>query len=177
MKIKIDPSKRVTLYNTEFDEMRHKLDTTLQNTLKAMLATNIDAAAIGLKINIDLVKVVVDDNNAPTGQREAMKPEISARIASAMTKRVDTRCNVIGKASNKELLIDDDGNFCLVSAEEASGQLSMFNSWDEFREAATEGQPVPIRDDDEEEEMPFAEDPDEDDEDDEETEDEDDADV
>jgi len=177
MKIKIDPSKRVTLYNTEFDEMRHKLDTTLQTTLKAMLATNIDAAAIGLKINIDLVKVVVADDNAPTGQREAMKPEISARIASAMTKRVDTKCNIIGRASNKELLIDDDGNFCLVSAEEASGQLSMFNSWDEFREAATEGQPIPIRDDDKEEEMPFAEDPDEDDEDDEETEDEDDADV
>lgn len=135
MKIKIDPSKRITLYNHEFDEMRHALDTTIQTTLKAMIAREMDAAGIGLKINIDLIKTVVKDDNAPTGTREAMKPEISARIVAAMQQRVDKKVGVIGRASNKELLVDDEGNFCLVSPEETSGQLSMFNSWDEFKEA------------------------------------------
>ena len=172
MKIKIDPSKKLTLYSQEFDEMRNNLDLTLQTTLKAMIAKNMDAAAIGLKINVELIKVDLADDNAPTGTRPAMKPEISARIVAAMQQRVDKKCNVIGRASKKEILIDDDGNMCLVSEEEASGQLSMFNSWDEFKDATTEGQAVPISEDDEDDEMPFAEAPDDDEE-----EDDDDADV
>ena len=139
MKIKIDPSKKLTLYSQEFDEMRNNLDLTLQTTLKAMIAKNMDAAAIGLKINIDLIKCTLKDNNAPTGEREAMKPEISARVVAAMQQRVDKKCNVIGRASKKEILIDDDGNMCLVSEEEASGQLSMFNSYDEYVEEAVDG--------------------------------------
>lgn len=137
MKIKIDPSKKLTLYSQEFDEMRNNLDQTLQTTLKAMIAKNMDAAAIGLKINVELIKVDLADDNAPTGTRPAMKPEISARIVAAMQQRVDKKCNVIGRASKKEILIDDDGNMCLVSEEEASGQLSMFNSFDEFVEEVT----------------------------------------
>ena len=172
MKIKIDPSKKLTLYSQEFDEMRNNLDLTLQTTLKAMIAKNMDAAAIGLKINVELIKVDLADDNAPTGTRPAMKPEISARIVAAMQQRVDKKCNVIGRASKKEILIDDDGNMCLVSEEEASGQLSMFNSWDEFKDATTEGQAVPISEDDEDDEMPFAEAPDDDEE-----EDDDDADM
>jgi len=129
MKIKIDPSKKLTLYSQEFDEMRNNLDLTLQTTLKAMIAKNMDAAAIGLKINVELIKVDLADDNAPTGTRPAMKPEISARIVAAMQQRVDKKCNVIGRASKKEILIDDDGNMCLVSEEEASGQLSMFNTY------------------------------------------------
>ena len=139
MKIKIDPSKKLTLYSQEFDEMRNNLDQTLQTTLKAMIAKNMDAAAIGLKINVELIKVDLADDNAPTGTRPAMKPEISARIVAAMQQRVDKKCNVIGRASKKEILIDDDGNMCLVSEEEASGQLSMFNSYDEYVEEAVDG--------------------------------------
>lgn len=140
MKIKIDPSKRITLYSHEFDEMRNNLDQTLQTTLKAMIKKNMDAAAIGLKINIELINVDLKDDNAPTGVRPAMKPEISARIVAAMQQRVDKKCNVIGRASRKEILIDDDGNMCLVSEEEASGQLCMFNNWSEFKDAAEEDQ-------------------------------------
>ena len=110
MKIKIDPSKKLTLYSQEFDEMRNNLDLTLQTTLKAMIAKNMDAAAIGLKINVELIKVDLADDNAPTGTRPAMKPEISARIVAAMQQRVDKKCNVIGRASKKEILIDDDGS-------------------------------------------------------------------
>ena len=139
MKIKIDPSKKLTLYSQEFDEMRNNLDQTLQTTLKAMIAKNMDAAAIGLKINVELIKVDLADDNAPTGTRPAMKPEISARIVAAMQQRVDKKCNVIGRASKKEILIDDDGNMCLVSEEEASGQLSMFNSYDEYVEETVDG--------------------------------------
>ena len=136
MKIKIDPAKKITLYNPEFDEMRNDLDVTLRNTLKSMLALNMTSATVGLKIDIELIKEVVKDDNAPTGQREAMKPEISARTVAAMQKRLDKKCKVIGKASNVEVLVDDTGEFFFVTKEEASGQLSMFNSYDEFLDAA-----------------------------------------
>ncbi len=156
MKIKIDSAKKVTLYNPEFDEMRHALDTTLQTTLKSMLAKNMTGASIGLKIDIMLIKQVLNDDNAPTGKREALRPDINARIVAAMQQRVDKKCNVIGKTSNVELLVDDAGDFFFVSKEEASGQLCMFNSWDEFKEAAEENRK------DEAEENPFADDPGED---------------
>lgn len=135
MKIRIDSAKKVTLYNPEFDEMRHALDVTLQKTFKSMLASNMTGATIGLKIDISLEKQVVTDNNAQTGQREAMKPEINARVVSAMQRREDKKCKVVGRTSNVELLVDDTGDFFFVTKEEASGQLSMFNSWDEFKEA------------------------------------------
>lgn len=140
MKIKIDSNKKVTLYNPEFNEMRNALDTTLQATLKSMIAKNMTGASIGLKIDISLIKQVIKDDNAQTGQREALRPDISARIVAAMQQRVDKKVGVIGKTSNVELLVDDTGDFFFVTKEEASGQLSMFNSWDEFQEAAEENQ-------------------------------------
>lgn len=140
MKIKIDSNKKVTLYNPEFNEMRNALDTTLQTTLKGMIAKNMTGATIGLKIDISLIKQVIKDDNAQTGQREALRPDINARIVAAMQQRVDKKVGVIGKTSNVELLVDDTGDFFFVSREEASGQLSMFNSWDEFQEAAEENQ-------------------------------------
>ena len=140
MKIKIDSNKKVTLYNPEFNEMRNALDTTLQTTLKGMIAKNMTGATIGLKIDISLIKQVIKDDNAQTGQREALRPDINARIVAAMQQRVDKKVGVIGKTSNVELLVDDTGDFFFVTKEEASGQLSMFNSWDEFQEAAEENQ-------------------------------------
>lgn len=140
MKIKIDSTKKVTLYNHEFDEMRNALDTTLQTTFKSMLAKNMTGARIGLTIDIMLMKQVLKDDNAPTGQREALRPDISARIVAAMQQRVDKKVGVVGKTSNVELLVDDTGDFFFVTKEEASGQLSMFNSYDEFLEAAKENQ-------------------------------------
>ena len=136
MKIKIDANKKVTLYNYEFDEMRHALDTTLQTTLKSMIAKKMTGARIGLTIDIMLMKQVITDNNAQTGQREALRPDITARIVAAMQQRVDKKVGVVGKTSNVELLADDAGDFFFVTKEEASGQLSMFNSYDEFLEAA-----------------------------------------
>ena len=138
MKIKIDSNKKVTLYNHEFDEMRNALDMTLQTTFKSMLAKNMTGASIGLKIDITLMRQVLKDDNAPTGQREALRPDISARIVAAMQQRVDKKVGVVGKTSNVELLVDDTGDFFFVTKEEASGQLSMFNSWDEFAQSATE---------------------------------------
>ncbi len=157
MKIKIDSNKKVTLYNHEFDEMRHALDMTLQTTLKSMIAKNMTGASIGLKIDISLIKQVIKDDNAQTGQREALRPDINARIVAAMQQRVDKKVGVVGKTSNVELLVDDSGDFFFVTKEEASGQLSMFNSWDEFQEAAEAEQH-----DGEDEDMPFADAPEED---------------
>ena len=126
MRIKIDSTKKVTLYNHEFDEMRNALDVTLQTTLKSMIAKNMTGASIGLKIDITLMKQVLKDDNAPTGTREALRPDINARIVAAMQQRVDKKVGVIGKTSNVELLVDDTGDFFFVTKEEASGQLSMF---------------------------------------------------
>ena len=140
MKIKIDANKKVTLYNHEFDEMRRALDTTLQTTFKSMIARDMTGARIGLTIDIMLMKQVITDNNAQTGQREALRPDINARIVASMQQRVDKKVGVVGKTSNVELLVDDAGEFFFVTKEEASGQLSMFNSWDEFKEAAEENQ-------------------------------------
>lgn len=135
MKIKIDDAKKINLYNPAFDEMRHNLDRQLQGIMRKMIGKDMDAASIGLKIDIELLKSTITDNNSPTGTRESIIPEISYRIVSAMQSRTDTKGNVVGRRSNKELLIDDEGNVGLVSQEEASGQLSMFNTWDEFKEA------------------------------------------
>ena len=151
MKIKIDDAKRINLYNPEFDKMRHNLDRQLQSTLRKMIGKDMDAASIGLKIDIELLKTTVNDSNASLGVRDAITPEISYRLVSAMQNRTDTKGNVVGRRSNKELLIDDEGVAFLVSKEEASCQLCMFNSWDEFKEAVederTDGEDEATEDD------------------------------
>lgn len=181
MKIKIDSNKKVTLYNHEFDEMRNALDMTLQTTFKSMLAKNMTGASIGLKIDISLIKQVIKDDNAQTGQREALRPDINARIVAAMQQRVDKKVGVVGKTSNVELLVDDTGDFFFVTKEEASGQLSMFNSWDEFKDAAEENQDAADAEDTDEpqdtEDAGEDDDAEDETEDTEETEDEDDADM
>lgn len=135
MKIKIDPEKKISLYMSEFDEMRNVLDGTIQNTLRQMARKDMNTAAIGLKIDIRLLKTVVKDDNAQTGSREQVTPDIGYKIASVIQDKDDVKGDVIRRGSGKEILTDGL-NFYLVPDEEASGQLSMFNSWDEFAEEA-----------------------------------------
>lgn len=135
MKIKIDPEKKITLYSREFDQMRHTLDQTLQSVIRQLIKKDMNNAGIGLKIDINLVKLEVADDNAPTGTRESVIPEINYKIAFVIQQKGDAKDSVVSKAAGKELLTDGSGDFFLVSKEEASGQLSMFNSWDEFEEA------------------------------------------
>ena len=63
-------------------------------------------------------------------------PEVEYKINFTMQQKGSADGAIIPKGSD-ELLVDDNGDFFLVSREEASGQLSMFDSWNEYVEAVT----------------------------------------
>lgn len=137
-KIKLDPEKRIHLGNRDFDQMRAMLDLALQQTMVKMLDKDLDSGAITLKITIDLNRDVISDENAPMGTRPAIHPEMEYKIGATVQEKYGTDGDIIPKGSD-ELLVDGDGGFFLVSREEASGQLSMFNSWDEYKSAVEDG--------------------------------------
>lgn len=134
MKVRIDPEKKIHLYNRDFDEMRSSLDTTLQRTMAQMLGKDMDSGSITLKIDIGFERDVVRDDNAQSGERPAIHPEIDYKISFTMQQKGSVDGAIIPKGSD-ELLVDDNGDFFLVSREEASGQLSMFNSYDEYTDS------------------------------------------
>lgn len=137
MKTKIDAEKRIHLYNRDFDEMRNALDITLQQTLARMLGKEMDSGSITLKIDIGLERDVVRDDNAQSGERPAIHPEMDYKITFTMQQKGGIDGEIIPKGSD-ELVVDGNGAFFLVSKEEASGQLSMFNGWDEYARAMTD---------------------------------------
>ena len=138
MKINIDPEKKIHLYNRDFDEMRNMLDIAIQKTMKRMLEKEMDAGTITLKLDIGFQRDVVNDDNAPSGTRPAIHPEIDYKISFTLQHKGSADGDIIPKGSD-ELLVDGNGDFFLVSKEEASGQLSMFNTWDEFQNTVKEG--------------------------------------
>lgn len=137
MKIKIDPEKQITLYNKEFDIMRNDLDVAIQKTLPKMFHKGINLASVTLKIEIGTIKQDIADNNAPTGTREQVKVVMAYKVSTELKSKEEAKGSVVSLGDKKELLVDDSGRFFLVSSEEASGQLSMFNSFDEFVEEVT----------------------------------------
>ena len=136
MKTHIDPEKKIHLYNRDFDEMREALDTTLQQTMMQMLGKEMDSGTITLKIDICFERDAVTDANARSGVRPAIHPEIDYKINFTMQQKGSVDGEIIPKGSD-ELLVDGNGDFFLVSREEASKQLSMFDNWDEFAKAVT----------------------------------------
>ena len=92
------------------------------------------AATIGLKIDIQTISKMIKDDNAPFGQREALVPDITYKVALTLQAKADTKGNIV--RSGHELIRDDDGSFYIVTTEEASGQLSMFNGYDELPDNA-----------------------------------------
>jgi len=137
MKIKIDPEKQITLYNKEFDIMRNDLDVAIQKTLPKMFHKGINLASVTLKIEIGTIKQDIADNNAPTGTREQVKVVMAYKVSTELKSKEEAKGSVVSLGDKKELLVDDSGRFFLVSSEEASGQLSMFNSFDEYLEEVT----------------------------------------
>lgn len=133
MRIQLDPEKKISLYNRDCDEMRSVLDKAMQNVMKVMLRKGLDSSAITLKINIDLNRDIVNDDNADLGTRPAIHPEMDYKITFVMQEKGSVDGDIIPKGSD-ELLVDDNGDVFLTSKEEASGQLSMFNSYDEYLE-------------------------------------------
>lgn len=139
MKINIDPEKQITLYNKEFDMMRHDLDVAIQKTLPKMFQKGINLASVTLKIDIGTVKQDVTDNNAPTGTREQVKVMMAYKVSTELKSKDEAKGSVVSLGDKKELLMDDYGRFFLVTSDEASGQLSMFNTWDEFQAEVADG--------------------------------------
>jgi hypothetical protein len=133
---KIDKEKRIHLYNRDFDEMRNMLDITIQQVIARMLGKEMDSGSITLKIDIGLERDVVRDGNAQSGERPAIHPEMDYKITFVMQQKDSIDGEIIPKGSD-ELVADGNGSFFLVSKEEASGQLSMFNGWDEYARAMT----------------------------------------
>lgn len=137
MKIKIDPEKQITLYNKEFDVMRNDLDVAIQKILPKMFHKGINLGSVTLKIDIGTVKQAITDNNAYTGTREQVKVVMAYKVSTELKSKEEAKGSVVSLGDKKEILMDDTGRFFLVSSDEASGQLSMFNSFDEFVEEVT----------------------------------------
>lgn len=135
MMIKLDPEKQITLYNRDFDAMRDSLDKAIRQIIADMILKDMDAGRIGLTIDISLVKSFTVDSNADSGMRPCINPEVNYKIGTAMQQKDETKGNII-PAGRDELLTDGNGNFFLVTPEEASGQLSLFDTWDEYAREA-----------------------------------------
>ena len=129
-----DSKKRVNLDSPHFDGMKTDLNRYIFAALKAMDEKNMSAATIGLKIDIQTIHKTIKDDNAPVGQREALVPDITYKVALTLQAKADTKGNIV--RSGHELIRDDDGSFYIVTTEEASGQLSMFNGYDELPDNA-----------------------------------------
>ena len=129
-----DSKKRVNLDSPHFDSMKTDLNRYIFAALKAMDEKNMSAATIGLKIEIQTIHKTIKDDNAPVGQREALVPDITYKVALTLQAKADTKGNIV--RSGHELIRDDDGSFYIVTTEEASGQLSMFNGYDELPDNA-----------------------------------------
>lgn len=126
----IDPKKMVTLNSPHFEEMRNELNRYISGALRAMDEKKMSAATIGLKIDIVTTRETVRDDNSPTGEREALMPNITYKLALTLQTKADTKGDVVGKGY--ELVRDDTGSYYIMTGEEASGQLNMFNGYDEL---------------------------------------------
>lgn len=126
----IDKNKRVDLDSPHFTEMRTDLNRYIGSALRAMDEKKMSAAAIGLKIDIVTEHRTIKDDNAPTGEREALVPNITYKLALTLQAKADTKGDVV--RTGHELVRDDTGSYFILTTEEASGQLSMFNSYDEL---------------------------------------------
>jgi len=62
---------------------------------------------------------------------------VGYKVGTVLQQKDETKGKIVKPGEDKEILVDDLGAFFLVSTEEASGQLSMFNTWDEFEDEVT----------------------------------------
>ena len=87
-----------------------------------------------MKITIDKKMTTVDKMQRT---REQVKVVMAYKVSTELKSKEEAKGSVVSLGDKKELLVDDSGRFFLVSSEEASGQLSMFNSFDEYVEEVT----------------------------------------
>ena len=139
MAMKISDNRKLKLDSPFFDEMRRELDIAIRKSVHVMERKGIGSSVIALKIEIDTTRADVKDDNSPTGERVALLPSIGYKLATTMQAKTEKRGNIVG--TGHELIEDDLGDFYVVTKEEASGQLNMFNCYDELNQDADELDP------------------------------------
>lgn len=125
----IDPKKKISLSSPIFDKMRQDLDVYIQRILPTMEAKNTLAGTIALKIDFAILEDEVKCENSPTGKRDALVPHVGYKLAMTMQSKAERKESVVGPGHE---VIQDGGAYYIVSKEEASGQLNMFNGYDEL---------------------------------------------
>ena len=138
MRIRYSKDTEISINNPDFDVMRNTLNITMNGVIDEMIEKELNSGTVTLKLTFSTTKDVINDNNAPMGTRPAIHPEMDYKVGAMVQEKFGTDGEIIPKGSD-ELLVDDNGGFFLVSKEEASGQLSMFNTYDEYIDAVKDG--------------------------------------
>lgn len=128
--------KRISLSNPFFDEMKTKLDAYIQEILPAMERKDSMKGSVSLKIDFCVVEDVIRCENSPTGIRKAKTPNITYKITMNVQSKSEHKDTIIGRGY--EVIEDEDGSY-IITQEEASGQLNMFNEFDEFQKEDVHG--------------------------------------
>lgn len=128
--MKIDERKEFTLSSPFFEKMREDLASYINKAPKVMEARHAESCSIALKIDIAFDETKVKDENAPTGEREAIIPNITYKLAMTMQAKAQRSGAVV--RDGHEIVQDDTGKYFILTKEEASGQLNMFNGYDEL---------------------------------------------
>lgn len=138
-----DTDRRISLASPYFDDMRADLNASIINAVRAMNQTGVDSGSVTLKIDFSILKTTTKDNNSPTGMRQRIVPDINYKVTLAIQAKDERKGGIVD--SSKELIADDTGAYFIVTKEEASGQLNMFNCYDEL---CNEPRDVDLEDDD-----------------------------
>lgn len=126
-----DDKKRLNLESPYFDRMRTDLNAAINSAVNAMLRKEINSGTVALKLDIALIPQSIPDNNAPTGIRSAVPIKIGYKVAVTLQSKAELKGDVV-KDLKHELVQDDTKAFYILNSDEASGQLNMFNGYDEL---------------------------------------------
>ncbi len=133
MRMNYSEDSKISFANPVFDVTRNTLNATMQNLVDEMVEKGMNSGSVALKISFNTESVVINDDNAQMGTRPAMCVVIGTDIAYSMQQKGSVKIDVVPKAAEKEIILDEGRTTRIVSRKEASGQLSMFNTWDEYK--------------------------------------------
>lgn len=103
--LQIDKNKEFRLESAIFDQMKKDLAMYIQMTPGVMDHRNADSASITLKIDVSNEETVVRDDNAPTGKRKAVIPNVTYKLTMSMQAKAERKGDVV--RAGHELVQDD----------------------------------------------------------------------
>ncbi len=125
----MDDRKKLSLNSPFFDKMREDLDVYIRHGIVEMEKKDIANGAITLKIEMNTEHNTIRDDNSPTGERETIAPIINYKISMSMQSKAERKGKVVG--IGHELIQDNTGSMFILTNAEASGQLSMFDAYEQ----------------------------------------------